>query len=339
MGARKAMHKDSNLRKRNALVIPGGLLALYSLIGLLYVVLIRGNEGTCADPGLMVFAGACRSATLLLAIPLVIGLALVGVGALAFRNKSHCRSGHGSWTHFGLAFLLSVTLVGLLGFLAAPSLVGEDAVITRGTVDYPVSTVFAGLTALGVLMLVPFVVLYAAQTRANPCCREKGCFEPCFCDEPAAEEPVPEPAPEPAPATLPEAAPLTPAPEPVAPVPAAVQPDPAASTWETVQSKEGEWEVVPEEPAPEPSPPAPAKRASGAAPPLATRPTDPAAPPADAMAVAAKWAEEDEEALEDLADGTSSTAGRRGRLSRTGSKKPAPKAAKAVAKPAKKSKK
>lgn len=337
MGARKAMHKDSNLRKRNALVIPGGLLALYSLIGLLYVVGIRGNEGTCADASLLVFAGACRSATLLLAIPLVIGLALVGVGALAFRNKSHCRAGHGSWTHFGLAFLLSLTLIPLLGLLAYPSLVGEDAVITRGTVDYPVGTVFAGLTALGLLMLVPFVVLYAAQTRANPCCREKGCFDPCFCDEPAAEEPAPEPAPAVVPAVIPEGTPPAPAPLPeaVAPVPPMAEPAPAeASTWETVPAEPAasEWEVVPEDPAPEPSP-EPSKRGSRAAPALAVRPTDPAAPPADAMAVAAKWAEEDEEALQDLG-GETSQAGRRSRLSRT-AKKPAAK----PAKPAKKSKK
>lgn len=339
MGARKAMHKDSNLRKRNALVIPGGLLALYSLIGLLYVVLVRGDEGTCADPGLIVFAGACRSATLLLAIPLVVGLALVGVGALAFRSKATCRSGHGSWTHFGLAFLLSVTVIPLLGLLAYPSLVGSDAVITRGTVDYPVGTVFAGLTALGVLMLVPFTLLYAAQARANPCCREKGCFDPCFCDEPAASEPAPEPAPEEAPAVIPQAPPpVPPSPEPVAPVPPVVEPVAADTTWEPAPAEPtGEWEVVPDEPEPASQPPA--KRASNSAPPLATRPTDPAAPPADAMAVAAKWAEEDEEALQDLEAASPPSGGRRGRLSRGGSKKPAAKPAKPVAKPAKKAKK
>lgn len=338
MGARKAMHKDSNLRKRNALVIPGGLLTAYSFIGLLYVVGIRGDEGTCADAALIVFAGACRSAILVLAIPLVIGLALVGVGMLAFRNKSHCRSGHGSWTHFGLAFLLSVTLLPLLGLLAAPSIVGEDAVVTRGTVDYPVSTILAGLTGLGVLMLVPFVLLYAAQTRANPCCREKGCFDPCFCDEPVADEPVPEPIPDVTPAVIPAATPAMP-PEPAPAAPAVPPASAADATWTPVPAEPatGEWEVVPEEPAPEPAP-EPSKRASQAAPALAVRPTDPAAPPADAMAVAAKWAEEDEEAQQELTGGEATSGGRGGRPSRP-AKKPAAKPAKPVAKPGKKSKK
>src|SRR5215210_4203660 len=153
--ASSPMHKDRNLRKRNALVIPGGLLALYGLLGLAYVALVRDDSNSCDDASLVVFLGACRSAYILLAIPVIIGLALVAVGALAARNTSTCRDGHGSWTHFGLALLISLVLVPLLGFLAAPSLLGPDAAFTSGTVEYPVTTVLAGLTALGLFMFIP----------------------------------------------------------------------------------------------------------------------------------------------------------------------------------------
>ncbi|MEA3137468.1 MAG: hypothetical protein QOC71_1749 [Thermoplasmata archaeon] len=326
------MHKDGNLRKRNALVIPGGLLALYELLGLAYVAFVRSDDASCGDPSLIVFLGACRSALLVLAIPIVIGLAMVAVGVLAFRNQSTCRAGHGSWTHFTLAFLISLVVIPVLGMLMAPSLVGEDATITRGTVDYPVSTVFAAVAGIGLLMLVPFSLLLFAQTRANPCCREKGCFDPCFCDEPAAEtEPV-EPAPEPMPEPIPDA--IEPLPTmPVAPVPPVIEPTPELEPqpkWEPVQEKpaESSWQVVEENPEPE------TRRSGRSAPALATRPNDPAAPPADAMAVAAKWAEEDEEALHDLEGSDPPSKRRRDKLA-----KAAKKTAKAKAKSAKKSKK
>jgi hypothetical protein len=349
MAAQKAMHKDGNLLKRNALVIPGGLLALYGLLGLAYVSGLRGDTGSCGDANLVVVAGACRSATLVLAIPIVLGLAMVGVGSLAFRNKATCRRGHGSWTHFGLAFLVSLTLVPLFGALLAPSLVGEDAVITRGTVDYPVVTVLGGLAGIGLLMLIPFVILYAAQARANPCCSEKGCFDPCFCDEPAATDQPIEAAPEP-PAAIPEpplpAAPnpdvMPPAPtaEPVAPVPPVVEPlaPPPAQQWETVPEPAQEaWEVVPDGSADESSKVEAVGRGKGREA-LAARPADPAAPPADAMAVAAKWAEEDEQALhDDAARSALERAGaRRPRGPKTPSKKPVAKAAKPKASKSKK---
>src|SRR5688572_13939398 len=61
---RTAMHKDPNLRKRNALVIPGGLLALYGFLGVAYVAALRGDDGSCGDATLIVFLGECRSALL-----------------------------------------------------------------------------------------------------------------------------------------------------------------------------------------------------------------------------------------------------------------------------------
>jgi hypothetical protein len=349
------MHKDSNLRKRNALVIPGGLLAFYGILGILYAAGLRAPSDTCPDSGSLIWlAGACRSAVLVLAIPVIIGLALVAVGALAFRNRSHCRLGHGSWTHFGLALLISAILLPALALVLAPSILGPDAAVTSGGVDYPVSTILAGLTGVALLMLVPFAILYAAQARANPCCADKGCFSPCFCDEPAAED-APLDAPLDAPAPAPAAVAETPSEPVVAPAP---EPEPATASgqaetaaaaetpWETVPDEPAgdaaEWEVVPDE---EPSKEgAMAGTSARPAPPLATRPTDPAAPPADAMALAAKWAEEDEQAIEEL-EGDKPSKGRKAarapkkKTSAPVSRKPAKATKKAPAKKPKKGKK
>jgi hypothetical protein len=286
------MHKDPNLRKRDALVIPGGLLALFSLIGMLYVALVRGDQGTCEDASLIVFAGACRSALLVLAIPFIVGLALLAVGVLKFRSRATCRIGHGSWAHFGLAVLITLVVLPVIGYLAAPSLVGEDAAITSGDVDYPVTTLLAGIAGVGFVGLVPFVALYVARNQANPCCHEKGCFEPCFCDEPIAPTDA-EPAAAPLSAeeeSLPMGMPSTPVAQPVL--------TETSSQWDEAPAEptSQEWEVVPDEPTPETR-----KLAATSAPALAARPTDPAAPPQDAMAIAAKWAAEDEEAARELA--------------------------------------
>jgi hypothetical protein len=321
------MHKDPNLRRRNALVIPGGLLALWSVVGILVTRYLRGDTGSCDDGSQIVFAGQCRSATLVLAIPLIIGLALLATGALKFRSKATCRLGHGSWTHFGLAFLLTLVLFPLIG-----GLMSGDATATRGDVEYPVATILYGVAGIGILMLAPFSILYAAQRSANPCCHEKGCFEPCFCDEPVEPEGavgMAEASAEPG-----EAAPLPGEPERVV-IPGDT-PTPA-DAWAAAPPAE-QWEVIPDEPAPAPMKPAPVvlppPSSRPSAPPLAVRPSDPAAPPADPMAVVAKWAEEDDEAARELAAaGSEPPARRAARLARKpAAKKPAAKPAKKAAK-------
>lgn len=297
------MHKDPNLVKRNSLVIPGGLLALLSVVGMVYVAGLRDDSGTCEDGSLIVLAGDCRPALLVLAIPLVIGLALVAVGALKFRSVTTCRLGHGSWAHFGLAALIAMVVVPALAALLAPALLGQsDPSLVRGNVAYPLRTILGGVSVIGLFALAPFAALYSARNRANPCCQEKGCFEPCFCDEPI-EAPADGALAEPlaAPATTESVTAWEEAPAPVAPLEPAPAPEPVPQA-EPVQETPGEWEVVPDEPEPAPAPAAaaPAQARSRAAPALATRPTDPAAPPQDQMAIAAKWAAEDEEAESEL---------------------------------------
>lgn len=262
------MHKDPNLRKRDALVIPGGLVALFTFVGLLYVLLWRGDQGTCEDAGLIGFAGDCRSAALLLGVPLVLGLALVGVGAGVFRNKSTCRKGHGSWAHFGLAVLIALVVLPAVAALAAPSLVGSDAALVYRDAAIPVPTVMGVAAAAGAVAFVPFLSLYIARTQANRCCHAKGCFEPCFCDEPAAAAALPTEA---VPALQWEEAPL-------------------ASPWEEAPAAAAaatEWEVMYEEAIPTGEAPAAAPVPAVApepAPAAAPEPAPPAAPTEEATA-------------------------------------------------------
>ena len=313
MAARPAMHKDANLRKRNALVIPGGLLAVHGLFGILYATALRTDDGTCGDASLMVFFGVCRSAVLVMAIPVVIGVALALVGAFTFRSRATCRHGHGSWTHFTLALLISLVVVPLAGIGLTPALLGEDAALVVDSVRYPWTSIFAGLAAVGAFMLVPFAFLYAGQVRANPCCTEKGCFSPCFCDEAPAEAPAEEHAPAPAAAATPA----------------------ADDDWKVVSPPPA---APPTEPSTPPTPPPPSEPVKtetatatvrAGAPPLASRPADPAAPPSDEMATAVEWAQEDEDE-DGLEDDEPDSAGKTARKRRATTK--------AAARPAKKAK-
>lgn len=311
MAARPAMHKDANLRKRNALVIPGGLLAVHGLFGIIYATALRTDDGTCGDASLMVFFGVCRSAVLVMAIPVVIGLALALVGAFTFRSRATCRHGHGSWTHFTLALLISLVVVPLAGIGLTPALLGEDAALVVDSVRYPWTSIFAGLAAVGAFMLVPFAFLYAGQVRANPCCTEKGCFSPCFCDEAPAEAP----------------------PEEHVPPPAAATP-PADDEWKVV-SPPPAAPPPPTEPSTPPTPPPPSEPVKtetatatvrAGAPPLASRPADPAAPPSDEMATAVEWAQEDEDDLEDDEPESAGKTARKRRATTKAAARPAKKA-------------
>ena len=248
------MHRDPLLRRRNALVIPGTLLVVFCLAGMVYAQILRSDDVTCGDGTQVVFAGACRSATLLLAIPFAIGALLLGAG-LTQRSKVTCSLGHGTGSATVLALLVSLFT---LPFLAAIGLyLMQDAadpyVLTFYEVDFTLVRILAAVATVFLVVLVPYLGLYMATARPPKCCRARECFEPCFCDEeeaapagdlppvvptfadtppvpaeapPEASTAWPAPPPPPAPAPLPPPEPApAPAPEPVAepaaPAPAA----------------------------------------------------------------------------------------------------------------------
>lgn len=262
------MHRDPNLRKRNALAISGTLVGLLSLAGIVYSQILRPDTVTCEDGTLVVLAGACRSAALLLLAPLALGLILLGLSFM-YRAKSPCHVGHGTVATTVLALLVTLTFLPLLAgaylrFLEDPA---APYVLTYNEVDFSIVRLLGVVGLGGFLALAPFLGLYIARSRPRRCCREKSCFEPCFCDEageasgggdsadafakapaappetetdlPAAAPPLmqswAEPAPTPAavpvpppPAPVPAAAPPARTPAPAAPAPA--PPGPPAPT-------------------------------------------------------------------------------------------------------------
>ncbi len=250
------MHRDPNLRKRNAMAIPGTLLALSSLAGILYALFLRPDAVECEDGTLIVFAGACRRAGLLLLGPFALGLVLVGLSAI-FRPRTKCHVGHGTVAATVLAVLVTLTFLPLLvgAYLSATEDPAAPYVLTYNEVDFSIVRLLGGVGLVGLVAVLPYLGLYIARSRPLRCCRERNCFEPCFCDEtpaappPATPLPPPEPdalpvhpdpvvlpeapfAPPAPPAAAPPMAPAAPAPapvQPVAPVAPAVTPSPAAA--------------------------------------------------------------------------------------------------------------
>ena len=181
----KAMHRDPTLRKRNALVIPGVLLVLACLVGILYAQSLRSDNVTCDDGAQVFVAGACRSATLILVIPLAIGALLIGLGA-RLRSGETCHSGHGTTATTVLALLIAAVALPAIVAVALYLMQepGSPYILTSGNIDYSLPRVLGAVAAaLGLLALLPYLILYLGTARPPACCREKSCFDPCYCDE------------------------------------------------------------------------------------------------------------------------------------------------------------
>lgn len=231
------MHRDPTLRKRNAMVIPGVLLTLFSLDGMLYTAFLRPDTVECGDGGLVVFAYACRRAALLLVAPLVLGLALTIWGAMV-KSKSTCHLGHGTIATTGLAVLIAAVVLPLAATVGLWAMEDPAApfIFTYDGVEYDQISLLGMLTVAMALALIPYLALYIGTARPAACCRDNKCFEPCFCDEAPVQAPVddraagtvaPPAAPVAAPVALmmPQARPPSPAPvtrvQPAWPQPAA----------------------------------------------------------------------------------------------------------------------
>lgn len=183
------MHRDPILRRRNALVVPGVLLSLFSLEGIAYAAWFRPDTVECGDGSLVVFAYACRRVGLLLLAPLALGLILTLIGALQ-RSKSPCHLGHGTAATTGLAVLVASTLIPAAATLGLYAM--EDPaspfLLTYEGVEYGQVRILALITGIMGLAMIPYVLLYVGTARPRACCREKQCFEPCFCDEAPATD-------------------------------------------------------------------------------------------------------------------------------------------------------
>jgi hypothetical protein len=190
--------RDANIAKRNALVLPGGLLAFYGAVGLL-LLYARGSSGACHDGLRVMYHGACYSLVWPLAILLLLGVALLIIGIVLFRGEPEGLAGQlhpGTPTHFTLALLASLVALPLLGAgiaVVAGGRLGQE--LTIGTGDIQVQTAFAleVVALIGVLMLAPFLgLLLRDGARRRRVLREAEAMagEPAFPGE--GEAPPPE---------------------------------------------------------------------------------------------------------------------------------------------------
>ncbi|HUR60876.1 MAG TPA: hypothetical protein VM286_00735 [Candidatus Thermoplasmatota archaeon] len=196
------MARDANINKRDALVIPGGLLGFYGGVGLVLMVL-RGSTGACGDGMRILYHGACYSLLWPCVLAVVLGAILVGLGVFLFSGEPEGLAGRlhpGSPTHFAVALLISLVAVPFLA--AGVAAIGQGRLGTTFTVgsgDIQVKTTFllelVGL--IGLLMLAPFLILLlrdGARRRAVLREAEEMADEPSFPGEPS--EVAPEAPPE-----------------------------------------------------------------------------------------------------------------------------------------------
>jgi len=163
------MARDARIRLRNLLVLPGGLLTLYAVIGLA-IVALRAPAPPCNAGYRFLVGGACYSAYPFLGILLILGVALVVVGLLMFRGKPDELTGHlhaGTPTHFALAVLASLVVVPVLAWLVLAYVEASQGLHPFTTVvhgsRFQTKFLFELAAVAGVLMLLPFLGLYLAQ--------------------------------------------------------------------------------------------------------------------------------------------------------------------------------
>ena len=190
------MGRDANIRRRDALIIPGGLLVFYSLAAIIYAEGFRTESDFCPDGSWVLINNTCYTAWKLLLPVLLIGIGLILGGALGFRGRPETlsqRLHHGSINHFALALLVSIAAVPLLLLLV--QLGRENAndttyVLTAYGVDFKHTFVLGVATLVGLLALVPYLALYVSDIlRRNDFIRAAETYEEEVEEEP---EPVPE---------------------------------------------------------------------------------------------------------------------------------------------------
>lgn len=114
------MARDARLRRRNALVIPGWLLIVYSVATIAYAEALRPRSDFCADGSFVLIDGLCYTVWKLVLPLLLIGIALAIGGAIGFKGQPRRleqRLHHGSPSHVLLALLISFLVVPLLGLI------------------------------------------------------------------------------------------------------------------------------------------------------------------------------------------------------------------------------
>ncbi|MES2154274.1 MAG: hypothetical protein V4510_03985 [bacterium] len=170
------MARDPQLLKRNLLVLPGGLLAFFATLGLVYFLAVRPRGGLpCAKYTQVLYHGSCYTTTGFLVGMLLVGLILVAVGLVVFRSKPKVLVDHlyhGTPSHFGLALLAAFAAIPFLAYVIVLYL--ERALETTYVMNVPGTSgdgaptitlhVVLGCILLAALVaLVPYCLLMVAQ--------------------------------------------------------------------------------------------------------------------------------------------------------------------------------
>ncbi len=158
-------------RRRDLVVIPGALVAVYSLVSLFYIAFVRSAEG-CAGPGWFLISGTCYRAWPLLTALAILGAGTVVAGLMLF-PPNQLRVGlerlmPGSVARFGLVFMASIPSLGLVGYIVQSyrsiSLDTTFIVTISGT-PYNQASLLLLATLVGVGALIPYVGLYVSHGR------------------------------------------------------------------------------------------------------------------------------------------------------------------------------
>lgn len=163
------MVRDRNLAKRDLMAIPGGLLAFYGGIGLLYVLFWRSAAAPCSDSYRFLINGACYNAIPLLLVLFGLGVVLLLVGTLVFRGRPDGLEGllhAGTPTHFFFALLVSLVAVpAILAMWLRGLEVSQGNLFVSEIAGVPVKTVFllGALAFEAALVLLPYAILVGRQ--------------------------------------------------------------------------------------------------------------------------------------------------------------------------------
>lgn len=165
------MGRDARISRRNALLIPGWLLIVYSLTAIIYAEAFRAKSDFCADGSFVLISGLCYTVWKLVLPFLLIGIGLAIGGAIGFKGAPHRleqRLHHGSPSHVLLAVLISLAVVPLLGLAIQAyrqSANGLTYQVELLGVAYEHTFLLQLALLIALLILIPFVVALVGDIR------------------------------------------------------------------------------------------------------------------------------------------------------------------------------
>ncbi len=168
---RDRMPSDNPVARRNALIIPGGLVLCYCLLAIMYAELVRSDDTLCNDGGRILIRNVCYNVWKLMLPFALVGLGVLLGGALGIRTR---RTGstaglyHGTGSHFTLAFLASLVVLPLLGLIVQfmrERLLGKVFVIHAYDIAFQHTFLLAVATLVGSAAFFPYLGLYLHQDK------------------------------------------------------------------------------------------------------------------------------------------------------------------------------